>query len=103
MSPTDEIIHLVLVEWRAGMPAASAEANTLVQRHLAPLPFVRETRSGASVSPEGLENGFEWALVIRFPNRDALETYLPHPEHLVVAEYLRAHAGRVVVFDLPAT
>lgn len=102
MSSADEIVHIVLIEWRADPDTASREASGLVERHLVPLPFVLDVRSGGSVSTEGLENGFEWALVIRFANRDALEAYLPHPEHLVVAEYLGAHAGRLVVFDLPA-
>ncbi|EXG81963.1 Dabb family protein [Cryptosporangium arvum] len=101
MTSPEEIVHIVLVEWRAGSIGVSEEANRLVDRHLGPLPFVLDVRSGASVSTEGLENGFEWALVIRFADRAGLEAYLPHPEHRVVAEFLGARAGRLVVFDLP--
>ncbi|MFG1926878.1 Dabb family protein [Cryptosporangium sp. NPDC048952] len=95
------IIHAVLVEWHSEPLTASRQAGELVARHLVPLPFVQSAECGGSVSPEGLEDGFEWGLVIRFASRDGLEAYLPHPEHLVVGEFLRTRAKRLVVFDLP--
>ncbi|MFI5959011.1 Dabb family protein [Cryptosporangium sp. NPDC051539] len=101
MTSVQGIIHVVLVEWHSDALAVSRQASELVDRHLVPLPLAQGVESGGSVSSEGLENGFEWALVIRFENRGALEAYLPHPEHLVVAEFLRAKAKRLVVFDLP--
>ena len=51
---------------------------------------------------EGLEGGFDWMLVVRFRDRAALDAYLPHPEHLPVAGFLRDSAARVVVFDIAA-
>lgn len=95
------VVHVVLVDWSDG--ADPDEADRLVDRHLAPLPGVLEIDRGPSVSTEGLESGFDWALVIRFVSADALAAYLPHPEHVVVGSYLQQHAARLVVFDLTAT
>jgi hypothetical protein len=95
-----EIVHVVLVEWREGVDPA--EADALVDRHLAPLPGLRSIARGPSVSTEGLEDGFDWALVIRFADQEALAAYLPHPEHVIVGQHLQASSTRLVVFDLAA-
>jgi hypothetical protein len=96
----NEIVHVVLVEWRDGVDPGDAEA--LVDRHLAPLPGVLTIDRGPSVSTEGLESGFDWALVIRFASQEALAAYLPHPEHVIVGQHLQASSTRLVVFDLAA-
>ena len=56
--------------------------------------------SGPSVSPEGLEGGFDWALVVRFRDAAARDAYLPHPAHQPVADHIGARSARVVVFDV---
>ena len=96
-----EIVHVVLVEWREGADPAAADA--LVEQHLVPLPGVLTVDHGPSVSTEGLESGFDWALAIRFVDEAALAAYLPHPEHVVVGRHLQADAARLVVFDLAAS
>lgn len=95
-----EIVHVVLVEWQEGADPAAADA--LVDRYLVPLPGVRTVDRGRSVSTEGLESGFDWALVIRFADEGALAAYLPHPDHVVVGQHLQAHSSRLVVFDVAA-
>ena len=95
-----QIVHVVLIEWHAGADPAAAEA--LVDRNLRPLPGVLTLERGPSVSTEGLESGFDWALVIRFADEDALAAYLPHPDHVVVGRHLQEHAARLVVFDVAA-
>lgn len=95
-----EIVHVVLVEWREGVDPAVADA--LVDRHLAPLPGVLTIDRGPSVSTEGLESGYDWALVIRFADAAALAAYLPHPEHVIVGQHLQGSSARLVVFDLAA-
>lgn len=91
--------HVVLVGWD-GTDGRSAEADALAAEHLVRIDGVESVRSGASVSTEGLEGGFDWMLVVRFRDRQALEGYLPHPEHQPVAEYIRGASTRVVVFDI---
>jgi hypothetical protein len=98
-----EIVHVVLVEWAADAPSDVAEqAEAAVDRNLPPLPGVLRVDRGGSVSGEGLEDGFDWALVIRFASEQALADYLPHPDHQVVGAFLQAASRRLVVFDLAA-
>jgi hypothetical protein len=91
--------HVVLVGWD-GTAGRSAEADALAAEHLVRIDGVESVRSGESVSTEGLEGGFDWMLVVRFRDRQALEGYLPHPEHQPVAEYIGGASTRVVVFDI---
>ena len=103
MAETDEIVHVVLVEWAEGAPAGvSEQASRLSTEHLTGIDGVLSVSSGPTVSGEGLEGGFDWMLVVRFRDRAALDAYLPHPEHLPVAGFLRDSAARVVVFDIAA-
>ena len=96
-----QLVHVVLVDWGAAAEAAQ-EADDLVDRHLLALPGIVTLDRGGSVSGEGLESGFDWALVIRFESEQALADYLPHPEHRIVGDHLQRHAARLVVFDLAA-
>ncbi|SDQ20976.1 Stress responsive A/B Barrel Domain [Curtobacterium sp. UNCCL20] len=93
------VTHVVLVEWEP-QTDRSAEADALVGQHLGRVDGVESVRSGTSMSTEGLEGGFDWMLVVRFRDREALAGYLPHPEHRPVAEFIGAASARVVVFDV---
>jgi hypothetical protein len=55
---------------------------------------------GPSVSTEHLEDGLEYCFVITFADAAARDAYLPHPEHVSVADLLGALAARVVVYDI---
>lgn len=93
------VTHVVLVEWDP-QTDRSAAADALVGQHLSRVDGVESVRSGTSMSTEGLEDGFDWMLVVRFRDREALAGYLPHPEHRPVAEFIGAGSARVVVFDV---
>ncbi|WP_158589975.1 Dabb family protein [Amnibacterium setariae] len=95
-----QVVHVVLVEWAEGRDGAAEEAEGLVDQHLRGIPGVLSVDRGPSVSTEGLESGFDWALVIRFESADAVAAYLPHPDHVVVGRYLGDNSARVVVFDV---
>lgn len=100
-----QILHVVLARWR---PAAqdraeqdpAARAQALLDAHLPEVAGIVSVDAGASVSPEGLEQGNDWMLVIRFSDRAALEAYLPHPAHRPIADFLGGAAERVTVFDI---
>jgi len=103
MADTDEIVHVVLVEWAEGAPADVAEqATRLSTEHLTGIDGVLSVSSGESVSPEQLEAGFDWMLVVRFRDAGARDGYLPHPSHQPVASYLGDASASVVVFDVAA-
>jgi hypothetical protein len=101
MAETTEVLHVVLAEWNDGVDA-TARSTELSDEHLTRIDGVLSVSSGPTVSGEGLEGGFDWMLVVRFRDRAALDAYLPHPEHLPVAGFLRDSAARVVVFDIAA-
>ncbi|MFJ4220128.1 Dabb family protein [Curtobacterium luteum] len=93
------VTHVVLVAWN-GDDGLAAQADALVREHLPRIEGVESVRSGPSISTEGLEDGHDWMLVVRFRDRDALDGYLPHPEHQPVADHIRGGSERVVVFDV---
>ena len=64
------------------------------------VPDVVAVAEGPSTSPEGMEDGFDYALVVTFASPEARDAYLPHPAHQPVAEAIGAHADKVVVFDV---
>jgi len=99
-----QVIHVVLVQWRGDVSAdarerARAAAHDMVGR----VPGIVRLDEGPSVSPEGLEQGFEWGFVVTFEDEEARNGYLPHPVHRVLADHIGAGAEKVVVFDIPAT
>jgi len=92
------ITHVVLVRWMS--PVVPAELSTLIDERLRSLPIVTSLVEGASVSPEGLEDGFDWGMVVGFDDAAARDAYLVDPDHAVVGAYLQARAERIAVFDL---
>ncbi|MET0989751.1 MAG: Dabb family protein [Glaciihabitans sp.] len=97
------VIHVVLVRWKPVVrPADLAELTELAVALPDTIPGVRAVHCGPSTSPEGLEDGFEWALVVNFESTSARDNYLPHPAHQPVAQLISRLAERVVVFDVDA-
>jgi Stress responsive A/B Barrel Domain len=101
VSSQTEIVHIVLVQWSQD---TRDEHIAAVRRMAFGLPEIIdgliEVVEGFSVSEEGLEGGFDWAMVLRFRDAAARDAYLPHPDHQLLAHELTAHAARVVVFDV---
>jgi hypothetical protein len=95
------VTHVVLITWadHADGPARQAvrEAIRSLEHRI---PGIDDLREGESISPEGLESGFEYGFVITFPDAAARDAYLPHPEHLAVAEEIRRSSAKVLVFDI---
>ncbi len=99
-----EMSHIVLVQWRADMPSALKEqARESARGFVDGIPGTLSVVEGPSVSPEGLEQGFDYGFVIRFADADARDAYLPHPVHRVLADLIGANAERVVVYDIEAS
>lgn len=97
------VMHVVLARWKQGADLAELEELTVLARNLSEaIPGILAVHVGPSSSPEGLEGGFEWALVVGFATAGARDDYLPHPAHRPVAELISGLAERVVVFDVDA-
>lgn len=103
MNTPGTLTHVVLVQWRIDAPSEDIRRlGELIARFPAEIPGVIDVVHGASVSTEGLESGFEWALVVTFADADARDGYLDHPAHVPVAELIGTWAERLVVFDVTA-
>ncbi|BDZ46226.1 Dabb family protein [Naasia aerilata] len=99
--PGPSITHVVLVEWKREVEPASVQTlERLVDELPGQVPGILSLRRGPSVSPEHLEAGYEWGLVVEFEDAGARDGYLPHPAHQPVASIIGAGAERLVVFDL---
>jgi hypothetical protein len=101
MNRMAEISHVVLVQWRADVAAEVKEqARESARGFVSAIPGTLSVVEGPSVSPEGLEQGFDYGFVIRFADAAARDAYLPHPVHRVLGDLIGANAERVVVYDL---
>ena len=99
-----KITHIVLVRWNDATPAETVDAIRSLSRSLATaIPGIETLSEGPSVSPEGLETGFEYGLVIEFADAVARDGYLVHPAHLPLADALQSNAASLTVFDLERT
>jgi len=94
------IAHTVLCRWQDGSSGHVEELDALVADLPSRIPGIERVLHGASVSPEGLEGGYEWGMVILFTGRDDLERYLPHRDHAPVARLIGQHSAATVVFDV---
>jgi hypothetical protein len=95
------ILHIVLIDWKQGIQEAGLNNLRSSARGMSrTIPGIIKIEEGHSVSPEGLEDGFDYALVVTFANAAARDAYLPHPDHQAVAQKIAAHCNRVLVFDL---
>lgn len=96
-----EITHVVLVAWRPGVPQIVRDETRGAARSMrGAIPGIVALSEGPSVSPEGLEHGYDYGLVVRFESAEARDRYLPHPAHRPFAELLAASADRLVVYDI---
>jgi hypothetical protein len=95
------IAHSVLVQWRADVPDhALTELAAVVDAFPRAIPGVVGVAHGASVSPEGMEGEFDWALFVTFVDADARDGYLRHGAHAPASELIRRWSERVIVFDV---
>jgi len=103
MSTPGTITHVVMTQWRSDAPGAALdEMKAIVERFESEIPGIVSVVEGASVSTEGLEAEFEWAMVVTFENAAARDGYRDHPTHLPVAALIGEWAECVVVFDVGA-
>ena len=101
MNDRTGVTHVVLVRWKPETPLDTRESIRASARSLeTEIPGILRLVEGPSVSPEGLEHGFDYALVVDFADAKARDDYLPHSVHLPLAEQLGQHSERIIVFDV---
>lgn len=96
------VLHVVLVRWAQATPAAHRARARAVAVGLQHRIFgIESLVEGPSVSQEGLEDGFDYALAITFASAAARDEYLPHPAHKELSDLFGNGAiEKVVVYDL---
>jgi Stress responsive A/B Barrel Domain len=102
-APDRPVVHMVLTRWKPDAPSDALESmRALARQFPITIPGVLEVAEGPSSSPEGLEAGYTWALVVTFRDAHARDAYLTHPAHLPVADVIGEYAEQLVVYDLDA-
>ncbi|MFM9105775.1 MAG: Dabb family protein [Chloroflexota bacterium] len=95
------MLHIVLLQPKPG--ATEEQFGDLWREigHMAGrIPGIVSVAFGPNRSVENLEQGYTQGFTVRFTDRAARDSYLPHPDHLAVVPFVRAVADRVLVFDL---
>lgn len=91
--------HIVLFRWKAEATAEQIEQAITGLRGLkAQVPNILDLSAGENFSERA--QGFTHGLVVRFPDKAALEVYGPHPAHQhVVQTYISPVCADVLVVD----
>jgi hypothetical protein len=93
------IEHVVLFKAKPDAPPEKLEAMLRALTDLkGKVPGILSISAGTNFSTRG--QGYTHGLVVRFPDRAALEAYQPHPAHQsVVAEHVRPLTEGVLAVD----
>lgn len=91
--------HIVLFKWKAEATPEQIEAAVEGLRGLKTLvPNIIDLTVGANFTDRG--QGFTHGLVVRFPDKTALEVYGPHPAHQhVVQNFINPIRENVLAVD----
>ena len=96
------IVHVVLVWLKE--PGNTAHRADVIEatRGFSSIPGVEEIRVGEPIPSQrtNVDNSYDIGLYIVFSSKEALETYLAHPEHKAAQRsILRPLAKKVVIYD----
>lgn len=82
---TQMIVHVVLFKWKEDTtPAAIASVLSELKALQSKIPGIVDLSCGENFSQRS--QGFKHGLVVKFTDKSALETYIPHPEHQAVVQ-----------------
>ena len=96
------IVHVVLVWLKE--PGNTAHRADVIEatRGFSSIPGVEEIRVGEPIPSQrtNVDNSYDIGLYIVFSSKEALETYLTHPEHKAAQRsILRPLVKKVVIYD----
>ncbi len=103
MAEDTGIKHIVLCWLNAPDSASDLTAVMETSRELKDLPMVAEIIVGQAVASDRdiVDDSFDVGLVMDFKNREVLEEYLVHEEHIRrVKEVLAPKCKRIQVYDI---
>jgi hypothetical protein len=92
--------HILLLQQRPEATAHEIDACRVGLAELVgPIPGLLNFFWGQNIAPEERRGGFTHGFTMDFVDRQSLDAYGPHPQHVVAAARVRATFERVVVFD----
>lgn len=98
------IQHVVLFNLQDETSPETLEEIKAFTALLSEIEVVKDFQFGTNSSPEGLDKGFNYSLIMKFNSAfDRDSVYLPHPKHLQFVERIGEHITDVIVFDLDKT
>jgi Stress responsive A/B Barrel Domain len=81
------VIHTFFFRWKPGTTDAQKQrAQDTIRSLQTQIPGILETKAGVNFSARSL--GYEFAGVMKFTDRAALEAYSTHPVHLELLSWL---------------
>lgn len=102
--PIDTGIHHVVLCW-LNDPGNTAHRNQVIEtsRELRAIPGIQDLAVGRPLASERpiVVDSFDVGVVMKFADRNALQAYLDHPEHVSrVRRILQPLCGRILVYDI---
>jgi hypothetical protein len=95
------IEHIVLLKLKDGVTKEQTKALMNGLNNLKKvISGMNDVSGGYNNSPEGKANGFNFAFIVRFKDAESRDGYVPHPEHVKLAQTLvRPIVDDVIVID----
>jgi len=95
------IEHIVLLKLKEGVGEDKAKALIAGLNELKKaIPGMLDVSGGYNSSPEGKSSGFNYGFIVKFKDSASRDGYVPHPEHVKLAQTLvRPIVDDVIVFD----
>jgi len=93
--------HIVLLKLKNGVTEDKTNAMMDGLNDLKKvIPGMLEVSGGYNNSPEGKADGFNFAFIVKFKDSASRDGYVPHPEHIKLAQTLvRPIVDNVMVVD----
>ena len=93
--------HIVLfIRKPTGTEVQIQSLSEILLKMVDEIPGIREISVGINSSPEGMNQGYNYGMIVCFQDREARNAYLPHPFYQsVVKEYVRPNVDDTLVLD----
>lgn len=99
-SEKDYVHHIVLFKLQDSTSTKALEGIKAFTKPLADIDVVKDFDFGTNISPEGLDKGYNFSLLMKFETEyDRDSVYLPHPIHREFVDSIGKHITDVIVFD----
>jgi len=104
LSPAEQAsVHHVVLAWLAEPGDAGARQKIIaISKSFAAIPGVMHVHAGHVMASERdiVDDSFDIGIIVTFPDRAAMESYLTHPTHThAVREIINPLVRKIVVYD----